>query len=325
MFSTVTAKSKTVQSTIPISVSILICIALFFLAGHDTVDAGVNAYHRSFDVGSQHDKPEGMWSDGETMWILDDRGSKSELIAYRLSTGARLPEKDVDLSSNNDKPQGITSDGTIMWVADWDETKIFAYDIDTQSRVPGRDIDLHSSNDGPRGITNHHQYIFVVDKDDKKVYVYRHTDGQYLVNETFSLHGGNDHPWGIWTSPGFFSTILWVTDLSDDIVYMYDIGRDTSTPAFRLPVGSGDPRGIWSDEKHFWIVDDDDDHVYAVTYDGFRQQGADISITEPAQPKGIWTDGTTMWVGNKEASNGTLARLQFERRVPVGFGFHPQR
>ena len=87
-------------------------------------------------------------------------------------------------------------------------------------------------------------------------------------------------------------------------MYRYDHVRGTGDPAFRLPVGGGDSRGIWSDEKHFWIVDDE--HVYAVTYRGFRQQDADISITEPSQPKGIWTDGTTMRVGNKGTSNSTL-------------------
>ena len=306
MFTTIIAKPKTVQSTIPISVSILIGIALFFLAGHDTVNAGVNAHHRSFDVGSKHDKPEGVWSDGETMWILDDRGSKSELIAYRLSTGARLPEKDIDLSSNNDKPQGITSDGTIMWVADWDGKKIFAYDIDSQSRVPNRDIDLYGGNDAPRGIAAGSHYMFVVDIRDKNVYLYRLSDGEQLPGYTFDLHGGNDHPWGVWIAPRSGSREVWVTDHSDDIVYRYDYFLRTGGPAFRLPIGSGDPKGIWSDEKHFWIVDDDDDHVYAVTYEGFRQQDDDIPITEPSQPKGIWTDGTTMWVGNKETSNGTL-------------------
>ena len=321
MFTTITAKSKAIQSTIPISVSTLICIAVFFLAGHDTVNAGVNAHHRGFDVGSQHDKPEGVWSDGETMWILDDRGDRSELIAYRLATGARLPDKDIDLSSNNDKPQGITSDGTIMWVADWDDRKIYAYDIDSQSRVPNRDIDLTGSNDAPRGIATDTHYMFVVDKEDKRVYVYLLSNGQYLSTITFALHGNNDHPWGIWSTPRSPSSELWVTDHSDDIVYRYDYVRDTSDPAFRLPVGSGDPKGIWSDEKHFWIVDDDDDHVYAVTYEGFRQQGADISISGTTEPTGAWTDGTTIWVGNKGVTHDTLLAYDLSDGSPTNPNF----
>ena len=321
MFTTIITRSKTIQSTIPISVSILICIALFFLTGHDTVNAGVNAHDRGFDVGSQHDKPEGVWSDGETMWILDDRRRKSELIAYRLATGARLPDKDIDLSSNNAKPQGITSDGTIMWVADWDDRKIYAYDIDTQSRVPNRDIALTGSNDAPRGIATDTHHMFVVDYEDKKVYVYLLSNGQYLSTITFALHGNNDHPWGIWSPPRSGSSELWVTDHSDDIVYRYDYVRDTRDPAFRLPVGSGDPKGIWSDEKHFWIVDDDDDHVYAVTYEGFRQQSADISISGTTEPTGAWTDGTTIWVGNKGVTHDTLLAYDLSDGSPTNPNF----
>ena len=309
MFTINEGNSRTIHYSIAISTAIIVIIIagiLLFAVGPDTVDAGVNAYTRSFDVGSKHDKPEGVWSDGHTMWILDDRRDKSELIAYRLSTGARIPEKDIDLSSNNDKPQGITSDGTIMWVADWNEKKIFAYNIDSQSRVPDRDITLLGGNDAPRGIAVGPYQMFVVDSRDKKVYMYRLSTGEQMPSRTFPLRAGNDHPWGIWSTRSTNSYVVWVTDYSDDTVYRYDYFLNTAEEAFRLPVGSGDPKGIWSDGKHFWIVDDDDDHVYAVTYEGFRRQDADISITEPNQPKGLWTDGTTMWVGNKEGSDSTL-------------------
>ncbi len=305
MLTTITSNQKTLRITTTFAAAVFIAAILLFGAGRDTVHAGVNAHSRGFDVGSRHDKPEGVWSDGHTMWILDDRDDDSELIAYRLSTGARSPEKDIDLSSNNEKPQGITSDGTIMWVSDWDKKKLFAYNMETQSRVPNRDIPLADSNDAPRGIAAGHRYVFVVDVEDKKVYTYRHSDGE-RVGHTFSLHERNDHPWGIWISPDFGDTELWVSDHSDDILYRYDFVGETGHPAVRLPLGSGDPKGIWSDGDLFWIVDDDDDHVYALVEEGFRLQDADIPLTGITQPTGLWTDGTTMWVGNKGVTNDTL-------------------
>lgn len=305
MLKTIKFKPGTYKFTITLATAVAIATALLFGAGPDTVSASVHAHSRSFDLGSKHDKPEGIWSDGETMWVLDDRRDKSEVIAYRLSTGARIPEKDIDLSSNNEKPQGITSNGTIMWVSDWDERKLFAYNMETQSRVPDRDINLDDGNDAPRGIAAGDRYLFVVDIEDKKIYTYRHGDG-VRVNHTFSLHDGNDHPWGVWISPDFGETQLWVSDHSDDILYVYDFLTETGQPAVRLPWGNRDPKGIWSDGHLFWVVDDDDDHVYALVQAGFRRKGDDISISEPTQPKGIWTDGTTMWVGNKGASNSTL-------------------
>ncbi len=168
MLTTITSNQRTLRFTTTFAVAILIAVIPLFGAGTDTVDAGVNAHQRGFDVGSKHNKPEGVWSDGHTMWILDDRDDKSELIAYRLSTGARLPDKDIDLSSNNSKPQGITSDGTIMWVADWDDKKLFAYDIESQSRVTDRDITLGTGNLAPRGIAAGSDYMFVVDATKKR-------------------------------------------------------------------------------------------------------------------------------------------------------------
>ena len=317
MLTTITSNQRALRFTTTFAATILITVILLFCAGTDTVDAGVNAHQRGFDVGSKHNKPEGVWSDGHTMWILDDRDDKSELIAYRLSTGARLPDKDIDLSSNNSKPQGITSDGTIMWVADWDDKKLFAYDIESQSRVTDRDIRLGPGNLAPRGIAAGSDYMFVVDSTKKKVFLYRLSNGEELTNKSFALHDGNDHPWGVWVSTRSDSKEVWVTDHRDDIAYRYDYSQKTGDPAFRLPIGSGDPKGIWSDEKLFWIVDDDDDHVYAVVYDGFRLQDADVSITGATQPAGLWTDGTTMWVGNKGVVHETLLAYNLSDGSPT--------
>ncbi len=306
MLTTITSNQKALRITTTFAAAILIAAILLFGAGPGTVDAGVNAHQRGFDLGSGHDKPEGVWSDGETMWILDDRGDEAKIKAYRLTTGARLPDQDIDLTYSNKHPQGITSDGTIMWVSDWDDKKIYAYNIESGSRASNRDINLYGGNDDPRGIATDNYYMFVVDKHDKAVFFYRLSDGEQAILQTFFLHGGNDNPWGIWVEPSARSSVLWITDDSDDIVYRYDYTPRTGGPAFRLPVGSGDPKGIWSDEKQFWIVDEDDGHVYAVTYEGFRLQDDDISITETSQPKGIWTDGTTMWVGNKGSVRSAL-------------------
>ena len=306
MLKLIRSKPKTHNFTITLATAISISRLLLFGAGPDTVSAGVSESSRGFDVGSRHDKPEGVWSDGETMWILDDREDRSELYAYRLATGARVPEKDIDLSSNNDKPQGITSDGTIVWVADWDETKLFAYNMETQSRVSRRDINLTSSNDAPRGIALDHSYMYVVDRYDRKVYVYSVSNGHHLANESFSLHPDNDQPWGVWAPEEPGNQVVWVGDFDDDAVYRYDLAADTASRGFRFPIGNKHARGIWSDGKRFWIVDDDDDHVYSVIYEGFRREDADIAITEPTDPKGIWTDGTTMWVADPQTPTSKL-------------------
>ena len=71
-----------------------------------------------------NDGPQGIWSDGTTMWVADFADEK--LYAYTLTTKARDPGKDFDTLSpaGNDNPVGMWSDGTTMWVADWFEAKL---------------------------------------------------------------------------------------------------------------------------------------------------------------------------------------------------------
>ena len=87
--------------------------------------------------------PLGIWSDGETMWVVDFIEEK--IYAYDLATKARVPGKDFDTlkAAGNAWPQGIWSDGETMWVVDFIEEKIYAYDLEipTKARVPGKDFD----------------------------------------------------------------------------------------------------------------------------------------------------------------------------------------
>ena len=68
-----------------------------------------------------NDEPEGIWSDGTTMWVADDQfGGNEKIFAYAMASGDRDPGKDFDTldDAGNGEPEGIWSDGTTMWVAD---------------------------------------------------------------------------------------------------------------------------------------------------------------------------------------------------------------
>ena len=49
----------------------------------------------------------GLWSDGTTMWVVDDADAK--IYAYDLDSGDRQPELDFDSldAAGNDSPQGL--------------------------------------------------------------------------------------------------------------------------------------------------------------------------------------------------------------------------
>ena len=307
MLTTITSNQKALRITTTIAAAIFIAAFLLFGAGHDTVHAGINAHSRGFDLNLGHDSPRGAWSDRTTIWVVDSSGSDSKLLAYRLATGARTSSKDISLTDGNNKPMGIWSDGSIMWVVDWDDNKLYAYDLDTGARQSDRDISLNRYNTAPRGVGGTPRAIYVVDKDDKHVYAYKLSDGSRFVSAEFDLHDSNDGPWGFTSSSS--QDVFWVTDLSDEMLYRYyytGLGSTRGGQEFRLPLGNGDPMGLWGNGEIFWMVDDEDDHVYAMIHKDFRHSGDDIDIDDVTDPRGIWTDGETMWVSYSTASTGAV-------------------
>ena len=307
MLTAITSNPKALRTTTAFATAIFTAAILLFGAGHDTVHAGINAHSRSFDLSIAQYSPRGVWSDGTTIWVANSLGRNSKLWAYRQATGARTYDKDISLTDGNNKPMGIWSDGSIMWVVDWDDDKLYAYDLDTGARQSDRDISLNRYNTTPRGVGGTPHVIYVVDKDDKHVYAYNLSDGSRFVSAEFDLHGSNDSPWGFTASSS--QDVFWVTDLADEMLYRYyytGLGSTRGGQDFRVPLGNGDPMGLWGDGEVFWMVDGEDDRVYSMIHKDFRHSGDDITINDMTDPRGIWTDGETMWVAYSTASNGTM-------------------
>ena len=217
-------------------------------------------------------EPEGIWSDGTTMWVADDGFLDTEKIyAYAMASGDRDPGKDfntLDAAGNGD-PEGIWSNGTTMWVADdpWLGEKIYAYTLATGARDRGKDINAleYAGNDNPEGIWSDGTTMWVADLSDEKIYAYALATGNRDRGKDFNTldDAGNDDPRGIWSD----GTTMWVADSVDDKIYAYsmtsrarDPGKDINTLA---GAGNGAPTGIWSDETTMWVADDLDNKIYA--------------------------------------------------------------
>ena len=69
--------------------------------------------------------PTAIWSDGTTMWVIDEVDLKA--YAYGLDGGVRDEDLEFDLDPDSESPRGMWSDGDTVWVSDNDESKIFAY------------------------------------------------------------------------------------------------------------------------------------------------------------------------------------------------------
>ena len=211
--------------------------------------------------------PEGIWSDGETMWVADWLDEK--IYAYDMATKARVLGNDFNTlkAAGNAWPQGIWSDGTTMWVADWLEEKIYAYDMATKARVLGNDFNTleAAGNTGPEGIWSDGTTMWVADSLNDKVYAYDMATRARVPEKDFNTLKAARNVWprGIWSD----GTTMWVADSLNDKVYAYDMATRARVPGREFntleSAGNWIARGIWSDGTTMWVSDSQDDKIYA--------------------------------------------------------------
>ena len=216
-------------------------------------------------IAEDNDSPDGIWSDGTTMWVADSADDK--LYAYNTD-GTRDSDKDFDTLSEagNNAPGSIWSNGTTMWVADSDDQKLYAYRMSDKGRDSAKDFDTLATalNTDLGGFWSNGTTMWVADWSRDKLYAYN-TDGTHDSAKDFvtlSL-AGNNNPYGIWSD----GTTMWVADWTDDKIYAYrmsDTGRDSAKDFDTLSAaGNTGALGISSDGTTMWVADSEDDKVYS--------------------------------------------------------------
>ena len=113
----------------------------FFLRRHVFRNFYGKGVHRSRDVYAK-----GVWSDGTTIWVVDDPWWEElgeGLIAFNLANGRRDPAKDITTlaAAGNQRPSGVWSDEVTIWVSDYDDDRVYAYNLKTGERDPSQDIE----------------------------------------------------------------------------------------------------------------------------------------------------------------------------------------
>ena len=73
--------------------------------------------------------PQGLWSDGETMFVGDNVDDK--VYAYKMSDKSRNPSRDITLDSANGVAVGLWSDGDTLYVVDSTDDTVYAYGLPT--------------------------------------------------------------------------------------------------------------------------------------------------------------------------------------------------
>ena len=251
-----------------------------------------------------NDSPEGIWSDGTTMWVADY--SDDKIYAYNLSTKARDSDKDFNTldDAGNDNPRGIWSDDTTMWVADYSDDKIYAYNLSTRARDSDKDFNTleDAENEHPTGIWSDGTTMWVADYSDDKIYAYDLDSKGRVSSKDFNTleDAENEGPAGIWSD----GTTMWVVDYSDEKIYAYNLNtkaRVSSKDFDTLEEADNEsPEGLWSDRTTVWVVDSSDSKIYA--YDAPEMAPAPaVSNRAPSVSKVTPSSASvSLYVGNSQ-------------------------
>ena len=165
---------------------------------------------------SGHDRPTGMWSDGATLWLLQNGdGADDAVYAHDLKTGERVEEREFALDERNRAPRGVCSDRTVVWISDSGRNLLFAHDLESGERLPERDIPLDVRNLAARGIWCERETVWVLDGGRDSLFAYDLGSGDLLGE--FALDDANGDPHGIWSD----GVTFWVSDHGAKKLFAY--------------------------------------------------------------------------------------------------------
>ena len=231
-------------------------------------------------------QPEGMWSDGTTMWVAND--FSRTLFAYNLETKARDSAKDFT-SLLSTRPQDMWSDGTTMWISDFITSRIDAYNLATKARDSSKDFTTLAAagNTQPQGIWSDGTTMWVGDSADDILYAYNLATKARDSSKDFTtlVAAGNRAIQGIWSD----GTTMWVVDNEASKVFAYNLQTKAHDPSkdFNTLTAAGNtvPKGIWSDGTTMWITDDTDRKVYA--YEIYESAGLNEAAVDARVKAGV--------------------------------------
>ena len=196
----------------------------------------------------------GVCSDGETLWVVEERALK--LFAYALASDVPTRDEDGDIQLDfyeNYGPSGCASDGTTIWVADDEFDKVIAYDIASKARDSDNDIDTlgAAGNNRVGDVALHGSTVWVADSQDKALYAYELQGGARDGDKDIALHTTEMNPKGLWTD----GTTMWVADSLSGHFFAYDLAADARDTTKEFAASdSSNLQGIWSNGRVLWAA-----------------------------------------------------------------------
>ena len=282
------------------------------------------------DLQTGHDKPTGSWSDGETLWLLENGdGADDAVYAYDLASGERVEDREFELDNANRAPRGLWSDRTVIWISDSGQNKLFAHDLASGERLPERDIALAERNRDVRGIWSDDETMWVLDGGKDSLFAYDLASGELLAE--YELASANGDPRGLWSD----GVMIWVSDHGAKRLIAYrlpapegpaaedaeqqDLERVIDEEFKDLSKASNNsPRGIWSDGDVMYVADQSDDRVYSYNMpDAIDARLA--SLTLSGVEIGEFDPGRTEYAGavSEGVTETTIEATTVQRRTEV--------
>ncbi len=278
-----------------------------------------------------HDKPSGTWSDGATLWVLENGdGADDAVYAYDLESGERVEDREFELDQTNRAPRGVWSDRSTIWVSDSGRNRLFAHDIESGERLEERDIALVERNRDARGIWSDEETMWVLDGGKDSIFAYDLASGELLAE--YALDSTNDDPHGLWSD----GVTLWVSNHDPKRLFAYRLparaeesaAEDAEPQALeRVREGEFDklsrasnnsPRGIWSDGDVMYVADESDGKVYTYNLpDAINARLA--SLTLSGVEIGEFDPGRTEYEGTvgEGVTETTVTPEAMQRRTDV--------
>ena len=226
-----------------------------------------------FTLHPENADPKSIWSDGETLWVGDDRARK--VFAYKLwddpgaeasEYGTRDPGRDVPSLGQEDFH--VTGHGPRLYVAeealDGASRDVFGYDLTSLTRQEDRDF-VYGGPDVAGGVL---------------IVRGMATDGRHLWITDTTPHA---HAFRLFDDP----------ETPED-----EYGRPDASRKLTMP-GRGQLRGLFTDGRTMWGVRlaSDDASVRSVKLSDGTEAGYDFPLHEDNDHAyGIWSDGETFYV-----------------------------
>jgi len=229
----------------------------------------------SWATGPGNTFPNGVATDGSNIWTGDSGYAD---VYKRSMDGTQISNWDVQ-GDGNDQPRGITTNGSYIWVVEDYETDVHYWDMNGDY-ISNWDT-AEDGNLDPCGITTDNINIYTIDTDGHQIFKWD-MNGNYISN--FSVVTQSGDPWGITTN----GTYLWITDDSDDEVYLYEMAPS--------PVVDETPP-TYSNVNHNTTIAGANVN-FSITYD-------DDTALEPNGQYIFSTNNTGVWV-NDTLCGGTL-------------------